>query len=133
MTTRRPSGTLRVSALPGLLQERVEDPGGVLELLVTSLAKSEQHLDLWAQLHEAAVRDDGTADLALAYDRICGEKRIKLIAPADRAVLFIHASRFFGDQILLDLQANADIVVASAKAYIGAVNKLLHKKEKLTA
>src|SRR5690348_12135672 len=63
------------------LEERLDNPTEVLEVLVNSAAKGEQAVETWERLHEAAARFERTADLALAYEQVTQDKRIKLLSP----------------------------------------------------
>jgi tetratricopeptide (TPR) repeat protein len=107
---------MRVAALHELLSHQLDNPAAALDVLVTSLAKGEQHLELWEALHEAAVRDEVTADLALAYDKVTRDKRIKLLAARDRALLLLYAARFFGE-----ILGDADGAVAFARQLLEVV------------
>jgi tetratricopeptide (TPR) repeat protein len=77
------------------LDEGVEDPAAVLELLVSALAKGEQPLEAWEKLHRAAVRDDKVGDLAMAYEQVASEKRIKLLNPEQQSFIYLRAAEFF--------------------------------------
>jgi tetratricopeptide (TPR) repeat protein len=77
------------------LDERLDDPGEVLEILVSSAAKGEQAVETWERLHEAATRFDKVGDLALAYEQVTHDKRVKLLQPEQQAFIFLQATQFF--------------------------------------
>jgi tetratricopeptide (TPR) repeat protein len=88
---------LRLDTLADSLKEKVEDPGAVLDVLVTALAKGQHHTELWDELHRAVVRDELGAEMAFAYEHVAQDKRTKLITPSLQAELFMHAARFSSD------------------------------------
>jgi tetratricopeptide (TPR) repeat protein len=77
------------------LDERLDNPGEVLEILVSSAAKGEQAVETWERLHEAAQRFDKMSDLALAYEHVTLDKRVKLLPPEQQAFIFLQATQFF--------------------------------------
>lgn len=85
---------LRVEMLSDVLDQRLEDPEAVLEVLVNALAKGQAHRELWEKAHAGATRDGRLAEFAAAYERVTADKRIKLLSPLARAELFLHAARF---------------------------------------
>jgi tetratricopeptide (TPR) repeat protein len=108
--------SLKVDELAATLAEHLESVDGALDLLVTEMAKGQAHPELWEALHEAAVRDDKVADLAFAYEHLAQDKRVKLLAPALQADLFLHATAFFGDFF-----GDPDGAVGYAERALGAV------------
>lgn len=79
------------------LDERLDNPNEVLEMLVTLLAKGEQTAEVWSKLHAAAARFDKTSDLAFSYEQVTQEKRIKLLSPEQQAFIFLQAAHFFAE------------------------------------
>ena len=77
------------------LDERLDNPSEVLEILVSSAAKGEQAVETWERLHEAATRFDKVGDLALAYEHVTLDKRVKLLQPEQQAFIFLQATQFF--------------------------------------
>src|SRR5690349_21162253 len=69
------------------LEERIDDPGMVLELLVNAIAKGEVPIEAWERLHRAAVRHEKLSDLAMAYEQVATEKRIKLLTGEQQAFI----------------------------------------------
>ena len=61
---------VKLSEIADALEERLDDPGMVLELLVNAVAKGELPGDAWDRLHRAAVRHDKVSDLAMAYEQV---------------------------------------------------------------
>ena len=80
-----------------VLATQLADEGGILERLAAEVAKGHAHDDLWTMLHEAAQRDDRTADLAFAYERICQPKGLRVLPPAAQADVLVHSADFFAD------------------------------------
>ena len=58
---RRPVSVLALKLweMAEALDERLDNPGEVLEILVSSAAKGEQAVETWERLHEAAQRRYG--------------------------------------------------------------------------
>ncbi|MEO8901982.1 MAG: tetratricopeptide repeat protein [Polyangiaceae bacterium] len=77
------------------LEQRLDSPAEVLELLVTAVAKGEQPVDAWQSLHAAAARHDKIAELAFAYEQTASEKRIKLLQPEQQVFVYLRAAEFF--------------------------------------
>ncbi|MFZ5897456.1 MAG: tetratricopeptide repeat protein [Myxococcota bacterium] len=94
---RRPVSVLALKLweMAEALEERLDSPIEVLEVLVNSAAKGEQAVETWERLHEAAERFERTADLALAYEQVTQDKRIKLLPPEQQAFIFLQATGFF--------------------------------------
>ena len=81
------------------LEQRLDNPAEVLEMLVTAVAKGEQPDDAWLRLHEAAKVHDKVPDLALAYEQTLSEKRVKLLQPEQQAFVYLRAAEFFSDAL----------------------------------
>lgn len=96
---RRPVSVLALKLweLAEALEERLDDPSSVLEILVNSAAKGEQAVETWERLHAAAKRFDKLGDLALAYEHLTLDKRIKLLPPEQQAFIFLRATEFFSE------------------------------------
>ena len=77
------------------LEQRLDNPAEVLEMLVTAVAKGEQPVDAWQRLHAAAERHDKLAELAFAYEQTLLEKRVKLLQPEQQAFVYMRAAEFF--------------------------------------
>ncbi|MBX3181574.1 MAG: tetratricopeptide repeat protein [Polyangiaceae bacterium] len=92
---RRPS--LIPSALDGALEAPLQDEEHLLESLVSALARGEPLTDRWAALSGAAARDGRRAELAAAYERVTSSARVRVMAPALRAEIQLHAARFWED------------------------------------
>jgi len=69
MPSRRPAAFMSEDELIEQLNVRLEQVDAVLETLAATLAKGESPGDLFARLHQAAVRDGRLADLAFAYEQ----------------------------------------------------------------
>lgn len=90
---------LKLYEVAETLEERLDDPGAVLELLVNALAKGEVPAEPWERLHRAAVRHDKVSDLAMAYEQVATDKRIKLLTGEQQAFIYLRASEFFQAQL----------------------------------
>lgn len=86
---------LKLHEIAEALEERLDDPGMVLELLVNAVAKGELPGDAWERLHRAAVRHDKVSDLAMAYEQVATDKRIKLLTGEQQVFIYLHAAQFF--------------------------------------
>ncbi len=98
------------------LDVRLDNPGEMLDLLVSAVAKGEQPNDPWQRLHDAAVRHDKVADLAFAYENSLGDKRIKLMPPEQQAYVQLQAAHFFGEVF-----GDSDGAAAAAERALHAV------------
>ena len=96
---RRPVSVLAIKLweIAQAMEERLDDPGEVLEMLVNSAAKGENAEEVWAALHRAAQQHDKTQELALHYEQVTHDKRVKLLAPEQQAFIFLKAAEFFAD------------------------------------
>jgi tetratricopeptide (TPR) repeat protein len=81
------------------LDSGLENPADVLDLLVTALAKGEDTHETWEMLHAAAVREDRVGDLALAYQQISADKRVKLMLPEHQAHLHLQEAWLLAEQL----------------------------------
>jgi tetratricopeptide (TPR) repeat protein len=98
------------------LDNRVEQPAEVLDLLLMALGKGEDTAEAWDKLHESVVRNGQVADLALAYEHVASDKRVKLMQPEHQAHLHLRTAWFFAE-VLGDAQG----AVAGAERAIAAV------------
>src|SRR5215831_14250596 len=98
------------------LGNRVDHPADVLDLLLMALGKGEDTAEAWDKLHESVVRNGQVADLALAYEHVASDKRIKLMQPEHQAHLHLRAAWFFAE-VLGDAQG----AVTAGERAIGAV------------
>src|SRR5690606_9993078 len=71
----------------------------ILEALTASLAKGQPNAELWLKLEEAAVRDDRVAELSFAFEKVLGDRRMKLFPTAAQAGAMLHAARWFVDRV----------------------------------
>ncbi|HYP89834.1 MAG TPA: tetratricopeptide repeat protein, partial [Polyangiaceae bacterium] len=90
---------LKLSEVAESLEERLEDPSVVLELLVNAVAKGELPIEAWDRLHQAAVRHDKVSDLAMAYEQVSTDKRTKLLTGEQQVLIYLRAARFFQTEL----------------------------------
>jgi len=81
------------------LEQRLDNPAEVLDMLVTAVAKGEQPEDAWQRLHAAAVQHDKVAELAFAYEQTLSEKRVKLLQPEQQLFVYLRAAEFFSETL----------------------------------
>ena len=98
------------------LEQRLDNPAEVLEMLVTAVAKGEQPVDAWQRLHAAAARHDKIAELAFAYEQTVSEKRVKLLQPEQQAFVYLRAAEFFSETL-----GDSDGAIANATRAASAV------------
>ena len=94
------SRTQRASIPPQVLatlDERLEGEKLVLEAFLKAAGRAPVDEEAWAKLHQAAVRDGRTAELAFAYESILQDKRLKALPPPSLADFLLHTAAFFGD------------------------------------
>ncbi|HWZ91866.1 MAG TPA: hypothetical protein VNW92_23545, partial [Polyangiaceae bacterium] len=98
---RRPVSVLALKLweIAEALEQRLDNPAEVLEMLVTAVAKGEQPVDAWQRLHTAAQRHDKIAELAFAYEQTLSEKRVKLLQPEQQAFVYMRAAEFFAEAL----------------------------------
>jgi golgin subfamily B member 1 len=98
---RRPVSVLALKLweIAEALEQRLDNPAEVLEMLVTAVAKGEQPVDAWQRLHAAAARHDKVAELAFAYEQTVSEKRVKLLQPEQQAFVYLRAAEFFSEAL----------------------------------
>ena len=95
MSDPKPRPSLRVDTLASALEEPLDNEAGVLDLLVSALARGQANEALWEKLHDAATRDDRLAELAFAYERLARDKKLKSLTAAAQATVLGHAGVFF--------------------------------------
>src|SRR6478736_1287294 len=81
------------------LEQRLDNPAEVLDMLVTAVAKGEQPVEPWQRLHAAALQHDKVAELAFAYEQTLSEKRVKLLQPEQQLFVYLRAAEFFADTL----------------------------------
>src|SRR5262249_5673223 len=81
---------LRIETLGATLRQKLENEAGVLDVLVAAMPKGQAPDSLWDELHDAAVRDDRTAELAFAYERLVRDKRMRALTVAQQATVITH-------------------------------------------
>jgi Tfp pilus assembly protein PilF len=86
---------LRLENLPAYLEDKLEHEQAVLDLLVVAQARGQATPELWEKLHRAAMRDDRTAELAFAYERLAQDRRVKIMPAPQQAQIYLYAARFF--------------------------------------
>ncbi|HMJ13394.1 MAG TPA: hypothetical protein VK524_18375, partial [Polyangiaceae bacterium] len=117
------SGRRRPSMVPAKLDDlheqldaELDDPLLVLESILHALSKNQDATGHFDALHAAAVRHDKVSELAFAYEHVTGDKRIKLMAPEQQAIVYLQAARFFGDTF-----GDTDGAVAYAERAVASV------------
>lgn len=125
----------RVEDLGELLDSSLANPQEALDVLVTAVAKGHQPTLVWERLHQAALRDDKSAELAFAYERLTSDRRIKILAAEQRAYLFLRAAAFVGD-LFGDIDGAtryAELALAAMPGHpeaFGLLERLLGEAEK---
>ncbi|HEY3593112.1 MAG TPA: hypothetical protein VGL13_04540, partial [Polyangiaceae bacterium] len=75
----------RLDRVAAIIETKLESEPMLLDVLVTATAKGNADPGLWAQLHEAALRDHRVAELAAAYEQLIGSPKLKLLSGAAQA------------------------------------------------
>jgi golgin subfamily B member 1 len=86
---------LKLHEIAESLEERLDDPSSVLELLVNAVGKGEVPIEAWDRLHQAAARHERVSDLAMAYEQVAADKRTKLFTGEQQVFIYLRAARFF--------------------------------------
>ncbi|MET0595128.1 MAG: hypothetical protein ABW133_20680, partial [Polyangiaceae bacterium] len=60
----------RSDSIVSSLRAKLDDEAHVLDTLVSTLSRGQNAAEVWALLHEAAVRDGRVSHLALAYEKL---------------------------------------------------------------
>ena len=89
----------KLSEVHARLEQQLEAPYEVLDLLVTLVSKGEEPTETWELLHQAAQRDGKVQELAFAYENIAADKRIRLLTTDQQAYIYLWAVHFFGGQL----------------------------------
>ena len=92
------------------LEQRLDNPAEVLDMLVTAVAKGEQPVDAWQRLHAAALQHDKVAEVAFAYEQTLSEKRVKLLQPEQQLFVYLRAAEFFAETL-----GDVDAAIAHAE------------------
>ena len=92
-------------ASPPSFESKLEREEEVLDALVSAYARGQLVPDVWARLHEAAVRDERVSELAFAYEAYAQGRRVKMFPPPVLAELLFRASTFFADVLGDNLSA----------------------------
>ena len=87
----------RSDSLATGLRVKLEDESQVLDTLVSSLSRGQSAPEVWALLHEAAVRDGRIPNLAFAYERLTQDRKLKFLPTALQCEVLMHAATFFAD------------------------------------
>src|SRR6266542_3547870 len=85
----------RLDRLRAMLEKQLTNARAVLETLMSELRIGEPQPELWERLHAAAVRDGKEQELAEAYRKIAGDRRLRQLSPAVYAPVLMHAANFF--------------------------------------
>src|SRR5687768_9840198 len=88
---------LKLSETQDALDTKVEHAAEVLDLLVMALGKGEDTAEVWDKLHASVVRNEQSGDLAVAYEEMAADKRVKLMQPEHQAHLHLRAAWFFAE------------------------------------
>jgi len=97
--------TNRPDAIAAALQNKLEGEAQVLESLVANLSRGHPLPELWALLHEAAVRDGRVPALAFAYERLTQDPKFKFLPSSVQSEILMHAAKFFAN-VFGDLPAS---------------------------
>src|SRR5690606_7184286 len=121
MTSSKPSRAptalaLKIEELNAVLDQRVEEPGPILDALVSSVARGQPVPELWNKLHQGALRDDKLAELAFAYEGVGQDRRVKLLPVEQQVEIYLHAVDFF-EHVFQDL----DGAISYAERALGVV------------
>jgi hypothetical protein len=74
-------------------------PTEVLDLLVMALGKGEDTAELWDRLHESSAQHGQASDLALAYEHMASDKRVKLMQPDHQAHLHLRSAWYLAEAL----------------------------------
>src|SRR5258705_8902436 len=87
----------RPDAIAAALKVKLHEERHLLDSLAASLARGQPLTELWAELHQAAARDERVPDLAFAYERLTQDPKLKFLPSAVQAEILMHAATFFAD------------------------------------
>ena len=88
---------IRSDSLASGLRVKLDDEIHVLDALVSSLSRGQNTPEIWILLHEAAVRDGRIPNLAIAYERLTQDRKLKFLPTALQCEVLMHAATFFAD------------------------------------
>jgi tetratricopeptide (TPR) repeat protein len=109
---------MRIEQLSEVLSEPLGELEPILDVLVTAAARGQAHPELWNQLQEAAVRDRRASDLATAYQRLVGDRRMRSLPAELQVELYLKAARLLGT-LLGETDVAVDVVLKSLGAHPG--------------
>ncbi|MFO0616845.1 MAG: hypothetical protein U0414_29895 [Polyangiaceae bacterium] len=127
---------LRIEQLPDVLSKPLDNEVGILEALLVALAKGQHHEELWQRLHDAALRDDRTAELAFAYEKIQQDRRLKIMPAPSQALFSLHVYQFYKeclsdlDGAIAALEKVLTLVPGHPEAFSTLVEIFERKKDK---
>ena len=90
---------MRIEELADVLAEPLGDPEPIVDVLVGAMARGHSNQEMWDQLHQAAARDGRLVELATAYHRVIGDKRVKLLPAEQWVELHLGAARVIGSMV----------------------------------
>ncbi|MBN1609732.1 MAG: tetratricopeptide repeat protein [Polyangiaceae bacterium] len=122
---------MRIEQLSEVLSQPLGELEPILEVLVTAAAQDQMHPELWEQLQEAAVRDRRTSDLAAAYQRLVGDRRMRSLPVELQVELYLKAARLFGT-LLGETDLAVEVVLKSLVVHPGNEASLALLNELLT-
>ncbi len=127
--TRRPA--IGVAAVLASLDERLENEVDVLDSFLLALARNQLPREAWEKLHNAARRDDRTAELAFAFEGLAGDRKLRTLQAGVVAEFMYQSSIFFGDVMGDELGAATflDKAMSAMPTHPGAIARY---EEKLT-
>jgi hypothetical protein len=85
---------MRLERLQSMLDNQLSNARAALETLMAELRIGEAQPELWERLQAAAVRDGKEAELADAYRKFAGDRRLKQLSPDAHAEVLMHAANF---------------------------------------
>ena len=87
------------------LDERLENEVEVLDAFLLALARNQLPKEAWSKLHQAAQRDDRTAELAFAFEGLASDRKLRTLQAGVVAEFMFQSAIFFGDVMNDDLGA----------------------------
>jgi tetratricopeptide (TPR) repeat protein len=78
-----------------MIDAQLKDPRQALDVLVREAAKGKQHPELWAGLHDAAVRDDLIVEVSAAYTDLFASRQFGQLPAQARAHVYLQAASYF--------------------------------------
>lgn len=123
---------LRVARLKFALSQKMTNPIAVLDQLMAEMGDGDPQVQLWEQLHAAALRDHCEPAVAEAYKRAVAGPRMKRLTPESQANVLMNGANFF-QGVLGDMNSASEMlarVVAVTPANDDAFNRLEKKLER---